>query len=154
MGRLAAYAAGEVGCRNYPRRRLAPSARDRDGVGHSASILKSHSPPSRQGAYQRAGYKPVPRSVLRVLKVVNAARALKRSALNQCGSNVSAATFRYTRGPAVRTTTQVSPKPSGSEQPSSIISLMVWAGGAVEQPTITVNMAAQVFDDVVNKFCP
>ena len=31
---------------------------------------------------------------------------------------------------------------------------MVWAGGAVEQPTITVNMAAQVFDDVVNKFCP
>ena len=37
---------------------------------------------------------------------------------------------------------QVSPKPSGSEQPSSIISLMVWAGGAVEQPTITVNMAA------------
>ena len=68
--------------------------------------------------------------------------------------NVSAATFRYTRGPAVRTTTQVSPKLSGSEQPSSIISLMVWARGAVEQPTITVNMAAQVFDDVVNKFCP
>jgi hypothetical protein len=29
MGRLAAYVAGEVGCRNYPRRRLAASARDR-----------------------------------------------------------------------------------------------------------------------------
>ena len=44
MGRLAGYRAGEVGCRNYPRRRLAPSARDRAGVG------------SRQGAYQPAGY--------------------------------------------------------------------------------------------------
>ena len=40
MGRLAAYVAGEVGCRNYPRRRLAPSARDRAGVGYSASILQ------------------------------------------------------------------------------------------------------------------
>jgi hypothetical protein len=39
------------------------------------------------------------------LKVVSAARALKRSALIQCGSNVFAAiSFRYTRGPAVRTT--------------------------------------------------
>ena len=76
MGRLAAYAAGEVGCRNYPRRRLPPSARDRAGVGYSASILQVPLSPSRQGAYQRAGYKPVPRSVLRVLKVVNAARAL------------------------------------------------------------------------------
>jgi hypothetical protein len=148
MGRLAAYAAGEVGRRNY---RRAASLRRRATVLASGILSLST---SCQGAYQRAGYKPVPRSVLRVLKVVNAACGLKRSALNQCGSNVSAATFRYTRGPAVRTTTQVSPKLSGSEQPSSIISLMVWAGGAVEQPTITVNMAAQVFDDVVNKFCP
>ena len=31
MGRLAAHVAIEVGCRNYPRRRLAPSARDRAG---------------------------------------------------------------------------------------------------------------------------
>jgi hypothetical protein len=40
MGRLAAYVAGEVGCRIYPRRSLAASARDRDGVGYSASILQ------------------------------------------------------------------------------------------------------------------
>ena len=34
----------------------------------------------------------------------------QRSALNQCGSHAFAAiSFRYTRGPAVRTTTQVSP---------------------------------------------
>jgi len=58
MGRLAGYTVGEVDCRNYPRRRLAPSARDRAGVG------------SRQGAYRE------PVTVLRVLKVVNAARAL------------------------------------------------------------------------------
>ena len=32
---------------------------------------KSHCPPSRQGAYQRASYKPGPLSVLRVLKVVS-----------------------------------------------------------------------------------
>src|SRR3974390_1906556 len=54
------------------------------GGGYSVSILLEVLlfPPSRQGAYQRAGYKPVPRSVLRVLKVVNAARALKRSETN------------------------------------------------------------------------
>jgi hypothetical protein len=90
----------------------AASLRRRATVLASAIRLpsyKSHFPPSHQGAYQRAGYKPVPWSVLRVLKVVSVARALKRSALNQSASNVFAAiSFRYTRGPAVRTTTQVS----------------------------------------------
>ena len=109
MDRLAVYAAGELGCRNYPCRRLAPSARDCAGVGYSASILQVSLSPIPPRAYQRAGYKPVPWSVLRVLKVVSVARALKRSALNQSASNVFAAiSFRYTRGPAVRTMTQVS----------------------------------------------
>jgi hypothetical protein len=78
MGRLAAYVASEVGCRNHPRPR---SLRQRATVMASAIRLpsyKSHSPPSRQGAYQRAGHKPGPRSVLRVLKVVSPARALVR----------------------------------------------------------------------------
>ena len=83
MDRKAAYAAGEVvGCRNYPRHRLARSARDRGVIGYSASILEGPLSPSRQGAYQRASYKPGPLSVLRVLKVVSAARALKRSETN------------------------------------------------------------------------
>ena len=78
MGRLAAYVASEVGCRNHPRPR---SLRQRATVMASAIRLpfyKSHSPPSRQGAYQRAGHKPGPLSVLRVLKVVSPARALVR----------------------------------------------------------------------------
>jgi hypothetical protein len=74
MGRLAA---GII--------RAAASLRQRATVMASAIRLpsyKSHSPPSRQGAYQRAGYKPGQRSVLRVLKVVSPARALKRSETN------------------------------------------------------------------------
>jgi hypothetical protein len=66
-----------MGCRNYPRRRLAPSARDRDGVGHSASILEVPlSPHPAKGPISEPVTKPVPRSILRVLKVVSAARAL------------------------------------------------------------------------------
>jgi hypothetical protein len=68
---LARWAAGII--------RAAASLRQRATVMASAIRLpsyKSHSPPSRQGAYQRAGYKPEPRSVLRVLKVVSPARAL------------------------------------------------------------------------------
>ena len=71
LTQLARWAAGII--------RAAASLRRRATVLASAIRLpsyKSHSPPSRQGAYQRAGYKPVPRSVLRVLKVVSAARAL------------------------------------------------------------------------------
>src|SRR4249920_1058021 len=108
MGRLAAYVAGEVGCRNYPRRRLAASARDRDGVGYSASILQvplSPIPPrglsaSRSQTGTTVGFEgfeggePGARS--------------QRPALNQCGSYAFAAiSFRYTRGPAVRSTTRV-----------------------------------------------
>ena len=88
MGRLAAYAAGEVGCRNYPRRRLAPSARDRDGVGYSASILEvplSPIPPrglsaSRLQTGTTVGFEGFEGGE-------RGARS-QRSALNQCGSNV------------------------------------------------------------------
>ena len=65
------------------------------GVGYSVSILIEVLlfPPSRQGAYQRFGYKPVPRSVLRVLKVVNAARALKRSETNMAQMSLPRSAF-------------------------------------------------------------
>jgi hypothetical protein len=81
MGRLAAYVAGEVGCRNHPRPR---SLRQRATVMASAIRLpfyKSHSPPSRQRAISELVTERDHSvlGVLRVLKVVSAARALKRS---------------------------------------------------------------------------
>jgi hypothetical protein len=56
-GPLGCLRSWRVGCRNYPRRRLAPLARDRGGVGHSASILEVPLSPIPSRAYQRAGYK-------------------------------------------------------------------------------------------------
>ena len=77
MGRLAVYAAGEVGCRKLSAPPPSPSARDRAGVGCSASILQvplSPIPPRGLSASElQTG------TVLRVLKVVSAARALKPS---------------------------------------------------------------------------
>jgi hypothetical protein len=55
MGRLAVYAAGEVGCRKLSATPPPPSARDRAGVGYSASILQvplSPIPPKGQSAGQ------------------------------------------------------------------------------------------------------
>jgi hypothetical protein len=128
MGRLAAYVAGEVGCRNYPRRRLAASARDRDGVGYSASILQvplSPIPPrglsaSRSQTGTTVGFEgfeggePGARS--------------QRPALNQCGSYAFAAiSFRYTRGPAVRSTTRVSPGLARAIRRTTIRHYHTWA---------------------------
>jgi hypothetical protein len=63
---------------NYPRRRLGPSAPDRDDVGHSASIpaVPLFIAPRGLSASQLQTGTTVG---LTVLKVVSAARALKRS---------------------------------------------------------------------------
>ena len=109
MGRLAAYVAGEVGCRIYPRRSLAASARDRDGVGYSASILQvSLSPIPPRGLSARR----VQTGTMVGFEGFEGGERGARSqtiCAEQSASNVFAAiSFRYTRGPAVRTTTQVS----------------------------------------------
>ena len=84
--------------------------------------VKSHSPNPAK-AYRGAGYKPVPRSVLRVLKVVSAARALNlicpKPMWLKCFGRVFS--FAIHAGPAVRTRTKFLrelPEPSASEQAS------------------------------------
>jgi len=76
MGRRLVKAAGEMGCRDY--RAAAPSVgAERPDVRHSASILGI--PLSLilpRSAISEPVTKPIPRSVLRVLKVVSVGRAL------------------------------------------------------------------------------
>ena len=76
MGRRLVKGAGEMGCRDY--RAAAPSVgAERPDVRHSASILGI--PLSLilpRSAISEPVTKPIPRSVLRVLKVVSVGRAL------------------------------------------------------------------------------
>jgi hypothetical protein len=102
-------------------------------AGYSASILEVPLSPSRQGVHQRAGYKPVPRSVVRVLKVVRrCAHVVCAEPMLKCLCRDQLPIYAW---PAVPLGNKLSARLARAIRPrATIISLTAWAAGALEQP--------------------